>query len=268
MTSRSKDRRRKTVITSFFMALAVLVGATNLSARSEAQNGEIPDISGTWDRVSRSNPPACGPFFIIEEDVRQLPRRGCRFDWSDHINARTRAWLAFQDEPVEGKFYCIPESIPSTFGWMNPIRLVQRGDRVIWENEGSMAYTVARTIWTDGRGFPPPGDVGFYGHSIGRYEEDEFVIETRNFTFDPNGMDYQSQVPSSWAKHVTERYSLVGPDRLRLVLTVEDPVFLTRPYTETLEYERTDREINWIVDCDPTSAAAPLTMLPPKHSDE
>ena len=251
-----------------FLIVVLTSGTTNLAAQSPAEIGDLPDISGTWNRVSRSNPPACGPSFVIEEDERQLPRFGCRFDWSDHINARTRAWRAFYDEPLEGKFYCIPESIPSTFGWINPIRLVQRGDRVIWENEGSMAYTVARTVWTDGRGFPPPGDVGFYGHSIGRYEEDEFVIETRNFTFDPNGMDYQSQVPSSWAKRVTERYSLIEPDRLRMVLTVVDPVFLTRPYTETLEYERTDREINWITDCDPVSAAFPLSLVVPRYPDE
>ncbi len=36
-------------------------------------------------------------------------------------------------------------------------------------------------------------------------------------------------------------------------LTVEDPVFLTRPYTETFEYERTDQEVRRINDCDPGS---------------
>ena len=253
------------------ITVVVLLGPLSLEAqrgRGGGRGGPVAKtISGTWRGVERTNPPACGPFFIIEEDERQLPRRGCRFDWSDHINARTRAWLAFQDEPVEGKFYCVPESIPSTLA-RGTVRISQRGDSVVTEAAASMAATIVRTFWVDGRPHPPAGDVAYYGHSIGRYEGDELIVETRNFTFDPNGMDYQSQVPSSWIKRLTERYSLIGPDRLQMVLTVEDPVFLTRPYTETFEYERTDQEINWITDCDPVSAAAPMSMLPPKYTDE
>ena len=251
-----------------FLIVVLTSGTTNLAAQSPAEIGELPDISGTWNRVSRSNPPACGPSFVIEEDERQLPRFGCRFDWSDHINARTRAWRAFYDEPLEGKFYCVPESIPSMIGWNNPMRIVQREDRIIWESAASNASTIERAIWTDGRPLPPPGDVAYYGHSVGRYEGNELIVETANFTFDPNGLDYQLQVPSSWAKRVTERYSLIEPDRLRMVLTVEDPVFLTRPYTETLEYERTDQEINWITDCDLVSAAFPLLLVVPRYPDE
>ena len=258
----------KVAITSSLVMVVLMVGAPNLAAQSPAELGELPDVSGTWRIVSRSKPPACAPGFVIEEDERQLPRYGCRLDWSDHINARTRAWFRFHDEPVEGKFYCVPESIPSTLARVQPVRITRRGDRVVIESEGSMAYNVIRTVWTDGRPHPPPGDVAYYGHSIGRYEGDALIVETQNFTFDPNGMDYQGQVPSSWAKRLTERYSLVGPDHLRMELTVEDPVFLTRPYTETFEYERTDQEVRRINDCDPVAAAAPLGMLPPKYRDD
>ena len=264
---------RRITFALFFGITGVLLLGPPLEAqrgRGGGRGGGAPaekTISGTWRSVERSNPPACGPFFVIEEDERQLPRRGCRFDWRDHINARTRAWLAFQDEPVEGKFYCVPESIPSNLA-RGTVRITQRGDSVVTEQAAILAATIVRTFWTDGRPHPPPGDVAYYGHSIGRYEGDELVVETRNFTFDPNGMDYQLQVPSSWAKRLTERYSLIGPDRLKMVLTVEDPVFLTRPYTETFEYERTDQEIQWITDCDPVSAAAPMLMLLPKYPDE
>ncbi len=190
----------------------LLLGPLPLEAQ-RGRGGGPPDektIFGTWRGVERSNPPACGPFFVIEEDERQLPRRGCRFDWRDHINARTRAWLAFQDEPVEGKFYCVPESIPSNLA-RGTVRITQPGGSVVTEQEAILAATIVRTFWTDGRPHLPPGDVAYYGHSIGRYEGDELVVETRNFTFDPNGMDYQLQVPSSWAKRLTERYSLIGP---------------------------------------------------------
>ena len=120
----------KFAITSSFVAVAFIVGAANLEAQFPTEVSELPDISGTWRVVERSNPPACRAGFTIAEDERQLPRRGCRLDWSDHINTRARAWLRFQDEPVEGKFYCVPESIPSTLARNLPVRIVQRADDV------------------------------------------------------------------------------------------------------------------------------------------
>ena len=44
-----------------FLIVVLTSGTTNLAAQSPAEFGDLPDISGTWNRVSRSNPPACGP---------------------------------------------------------------------------------------------------------------------------------------------------------------------------------------------------------------
>ena len=246
-----------------FMVAALIIGAPDLAAQSPSEVRGIGDFNGTWVRDSRSAQPSCEGV----GDQRNLPRNGCRFPVAElGVNARARAWWDFFDEPLEGKFYCVPESMPSMLTRNDPMRIDQRADRLVIDHEVFLSKNVTRIVWTDGRGFPPPGDVAYYGHSVGRYEGDELVIETRNFTFDPNGIDYQGQVPSSWAKHITERYSHLGPDRLQMVLTFEDPVFLTRPYTETFEFRRTDDSIEWI-DCDPEAAGVPLRMLPPKYVD-
>jgi hypothetical protein len=76
-------------------------------------------------------------------------------------------------------------------------------------------------------------------------------------------------VPSSWQKRLTERYARDG-DRLRMVLTIDDPVFLKTPYTETFELvkaeAREDAQFEWY-PCDLQDAMLPLQALPPKYKD-
>ena len=106
----------------------------------------------------------------------------------------------------------------------------------------------------------------YYGDSTGRYEGNELIVDTTNFTFDPNGIDYMTNVPSSWRKHVVERYSLIAPDKMKLVLWFEDPEMMKEPYTETLELSKIDFDIIW-THCDLENAEADLKMLSPKYKD-
>jgi len=226
------------------------------------------DLGGVWAARRLPENRDLGPCFT--RDSRKLPRIACRFNAEKlNLTARARAWMEFTDEPMEGKFFCIPEPIPSMLTRNLPQRIEQRRDRVIITYD-QRHHIVTRTIWTDGRKLPDWDEVAFYGHSIGRYEGNELVVETRNFIFDPSGIDTQSQVPSSWSKHLTERYSRIGPDKLKMVLTIEDPVFLKTPYTETFELAvseaREDAQFEWY-PCDLEDASLPLQMLPPKHKD-
>lgn len=244
------------------LAVMIVLAPRHLAAQSPTEVRQIPDLSGTWAGAGGRQGSCAGL-----SDSRGLPRIGCRFPVDKlKLTARTLAWLEFHDEPIEGKFYCVPESMPSLLLRNDPVRIDQRADKVVMEYEVFLSHNVTRTVWTDGRPLPPPGEVAYYGYSVGRYEGNELIVETRNFTFDPNGIDYQAQIPSSWVKHLTERYSRVAPDRLKMVLTVEDPIFMKEPYTETRELVRSNRQIEWI-DCDPGDARVPLMMLPPKYKD-
>ena len=66
-----------------------------------------------------------------------------------------------------------------------------------------------RTIWMNGGGpRPRPGELFQHGFSVGRFDGDDLVVETTNFTFDPDGMDDHLHMASSVRKKVTERYHL------------------------------------------------------------
>lgn len=251
------------------LAVAMVLGTAGAEAQTSAEMAGLPvDVSGTWSVRRLPENRNLGPCFT--RDSRKLPRIACRFPVEKmNLTARARAWMEFTDEPLEGKFFCVPEPIPSMLTRNLPQRFDQRKDKIIITYD-QRHHIVTRTIWMDGRSLPDWDEVAYYGHSIGRYEGNELVVETRNFTFDPSGIDTQSQIPSSWSKRLIERYSRVAPDRMRMVLTIEDPVFLKTPYTETFEMAvaeaREDAAFEWY-PCDLEDASLPLQMLPPKHKD-
>jgi hypothetical protein len=102
----------------------------------------------------------------------------------------------------------------------------------------------SRRIYIDGRGHPRPdeytGEVAprWNGHSIGKWEGDTLVVDTVGIF--PNYYD-QTNPPFSDKVHVTERIRLVAWNWLENQITVEDPVMLTRPWTVTRLYRRSQQ---------------------------
>ena len=88
-----------------------------------------------------------------------------------------------------------------------------------------------RSIWTDGRGFPPEdiSEPRWYGYSIGKWEDDTtFVVET-------TGVDERTWIdnvgrPHSSDLRVEERFHRVNHDILELTLTIIDPKMYTKPW--------------------------------------
>lgn len=232
-----------------------------------AETYGVADLTGTWAVVKREKP-VNAAICDKHTDKRGLPRNPCRFNAELlHLTKRAHAWLDFHDERIEGKYYCVPESVPSLLVRDYPVRIDQRAGQVTFEHQITIHNNAARVVYTDGRSHLDAGDVPlYYGYSVGKYEGNDFVVDTRNFVFDPNGIDYMTNIPSSWRKKVVERYTRIAPDRMRLVLTFEDPEFMTEPYTETLELTKVNFEIIW-THCDVQNAFEDINMIPAKYPD-
>ena len=86
----------------------------------------------------------------------------------------------------------------------------------------------------DGRGHLEGGERTLTGHSIGRWDGDVLVVDTRNFA--DHRSPYQIGVPSGAQKHVVERYRLTE-DGTRIVVEfmLEYPEFIAEPMTHTRE---------------------------------
>jgi len=98
----------------------------------------------------------------------------------------------------------------------------------IMDNGGPNSY---RIIYLDGRSFPaniPPTN---YGYSIGHWEGDTLVVETRGlnekFWMDTRGTPHTSQLK------FVERFTRSDMNTMRYQATIDDPGAYTAPWTTT-----------------------------------
>jgi hypothetical protein len=87
-----------------------------------------------------------------------------------------------------------------------------------------------RWVFTDGRTLPPAEAQPFwYGYSVGRWDGDDLVVETRGLRdegwLDVNGSPFTDQA------RITERFRRVNYGRVEIDVTVEDPKAYTKPFT-------------------------------------
>ena len=108
----------------------------------------------------------------------------------------------------------------------------------------SQYWDEVRTVYMDGREHPADSERTHSGHSIGRWDGDTLVVDTRNFA--DHRSPYQVGVPSGAQKHVVERYRLVeGGTRVAVEFTLEDAEYLAAPLIHA-------RELIYVPDIDMT----------------
>jgi len=89
-----------------------------------------------------------------------------------------------------------------------------------------------RTIYMDGRSHPANLTPTYYGHSIGWWEGDTLVIDSKGFN-ESFWMD-RGNSPHTEALHTVERLTRTDLNAMRYDLTVEDPGVYTKPWTATM----------------------------------
>lgn len=221
--------------------LTLMIGVGPTPLRAQPETDTTPDLAGKWFPDHCIPDGATCPF-----DVSQL-----------QLAPRAIKFMNEFDEAISPKYDCVPATVPSLIADPYVWRIEQRSNRVDfhYEKDG-----IVRTVWIDGRRHPPASERSVQGHSIGRYDGDTLVVETRNFTYDPIGLDDMTVLPSSTLKVVTERYRRDG-DRLIVDMTVEDPLYLEEPAQAHFEWEATDFDM-LPYECDPIKARQPLEFLP------
>jgi hypothetical protein len=120
---------------------------------------------------------------------------------------------------------CDPIGFPRIMLMPTPNELLQTPGRTIqfWEREHAW-----RNIWTDGRALPTDPDPGWFGYSVGHWENDDtFVVESLGFNdktwLGPTGY------PHSEEMRVVERYRRVDRDTIAYDVTITDPKAYAKP---------------------------------------
>ena len=126
--------------------------------------------------------------------------------------------------------------VPTAFGTLNVSlwdvgavgQIVATPKMVVMLTE---TYHGFRLIPTDGRSHRDDQPPAYRGDSVGRWDGDVFVVDTKNFT-DNTWMSAEGRVSQhSDQLHIVERYRRVDANTLEIEATVEDPEVLTGPWT-------------------------------------
>ncbi|MEJ8569684.1 hypothetical protein [Elongatibacter sediminis] len=140
---------------------------------------------------------------------------------------------------------CIPPS-SATMTTLGPQELLVDEKKMTWLIE---AVSGMRWVWLDGREHPPLDELRFTanGHSVGRWEDDVFVIDSVGFM--DKAMVYMNMLgnisiyPSPQMRFI-ERIRLIEDGQAMVSeRTLIDPVNLEEPWVTTVRYERRDWEI-------------------------
>jgi hypothetical protein len=115
-----------------------------------------------------------------------------------------------------------------------PVEIIQTPKRFVYLFESNNIFHV---VPTDGRQLPKELDLKWMGTSVGRYEGDTLVIDTRGF----NGritLDVGGEHPTSDAMHIVERLRYTDANHITYELTIDDPKVYTRPITNIRTWVR------------------------------
>jgi len=208
------------------MAVAMWLGATQASAQPVPRlpNGK-PDLSGVWDH------PRVGD---VSADVKGAcvgGTPGCSSIGAHDLDKTLTPFGKAENakERFDYGVHCLPWGYVRSWATPYPAELIQKDSRLaILFEQNNMFHVVP----TDGRDHPKNLDETWLGNSVGHWEGDTLVVDT----IGSNGqtwLDTQNERLTSNKMHVVERFSRPDYNHINYVVTVDDPVFYTKPWTNT-----------------------------------
>ena len=127
---------------------------------------------------------------------------------------------------------CLPSGIPEKLNIPDGLKVVHTPDLLLFLYE---SRTIYRQVFTDGRPLPP-ADVQptWMGYSIGHWEGDTMVVETR-YSNGQTWLDMRG-LPATDALHVIERYTRPDIGHTNIEVTIDDPKAYTKTWKVNLSW--------------------------------
>src|SRR5678815_5632413 len=195
-------------------------GQPNLTAPAPKTSDGKPDLSGIWRAADgrllgnlAANEPGGAPFQ----------------PWAAALYKERQDNLA-KDRPTG---QCLPHGIPDAMMVRSgPFKIAQTSGVVVILYEEFNHY---RQVFTDGRDFPQSMNPAWFGYSIGKWEGETFIVDTRGFN-DRSWLDDPGH-PHTEAMRVTEKFTRRDFGHLEIQITIDDPKAYTRPWTVNARFD-------------------------------
>jgi len=177
-----------------------------------------PDFNGVWDRPRVSD-------ITRDSEGCGAASEGCRSTGSGPLAFTPEGLAQHNAAKFDYTAHCLPWGYLRANQTSYPVEYVQTPDRFVILFESNNVFHI---VPTDGRAHAETYEPTWMGKSIGWYEGDTLVIDSRGF----NGktwLDVGGEHPSSEALHIVERLRHLDADTLEYRLTIEDPNYYLEP---------------------------------------
>jgi hypothetical protein len=212
------------------------IAACTADAQKTTTTFDPKDFSGTWDRYPQATEGGGAPKVLPNIPVAaRAPDPPLKPEFVEAWKAERKKYADAQaaGKPIAtGYTHCQPDGMPTMMQGMFPMEVLQtkRQTTIIQE-----AYNQVRRIYLNDT-LPAVEDAepGFWGHSTGKWEGNDFVVETVGIK------EYvrYNNAPHSPAMRIHERMRMLDADHFENEVTVEDPVYLTGPWKWKWVYQR------------------------------
>jgi hypothetical protein len=205
-------------------------GTVNLTAPVPRTSHGTPDLSGLWMPVPDPNGKPEGvenavfPRYLINVTKDLEDPTGLLVPAAKTLYRKRLATEGVED-PIA---HCQPPGSPRIFSLPRPTKIIETPGVMLLLHEHDTTY---RQIFTDGRPLPEEPFPTWMGYSIGRWDDDTFVVTTIGLT-DRVWLDVQGH-PLTEALVLTERFRRVDVGHLDIEVTYSDPGTFKTPLTIT-----------------------------------
>ena len=212
-------------------------GTPNLTAPAPRLPNGHPDLSGTWHAAqARQCKNAKGQIVPCGIELggsplggnlgRNLPGGFLPYQpWARKVFDDRHAALSIDDPHVR----CLPDNPPRHWTLPHLTKIIQTPKQLAMLYEVNAMY---RQVFIDGRSFPQDMNPSWTGYSVGHWDGDSLVVETRGFR-DGLWADTWGSPMSDVAK-MTEKFTRKNFGTMEIELTVDDPKVYTKPFTVVL----------------------------------
>jgi hypothetical protein len=221
----------------FRVAIATLLAVAAAAGPALTQTRTVRGINGSWEAYPlrgegfgsgvQPKTPVQAPPPIPEPPLKQ--------PFLDELRALQKQIAELTSKglpPPSSGMACLGEGMPAMMQATFPMEILETPGQVTIIQE---AYTQVRRIYLDAPPIAPEeAEPRFAGHSTGRWEGDTLVVQTVGVKQSARFRN----TPHSANMRITERFRLLNDELLENRVTIEDPEYLTKPWTWTWMYKR------------------------------
>jgi hypothetical protein len=190
--------------------------------------GAVPGAIGLWLPFSGINERLVLPDELDADAMKQFPGRPRVHEVP--FQPWARALYEFRkDNQFEPHSRCKPSAGPRQLLTPYGVEFVDASplkEILVIDLGGPHTY---RTIYMDGRSHPEKLEPSYYGHSVGHWDRDTLVVDSRGynegFWIDRSGLPHTEQL------HLIERFTRTDSKTMDYKITIEDPGAYTRPWS-------------------------------------